>query len=487
MTIRRQYSLPNCTLILEGMSDSAPVSGSVDARPLMTILVNAECHFNGQLPVVSGGRDFFESLVRSVSRYAQAFLSQVPHPKPKDETPDVVELEPIAEKNLHRMRVLLSAESVPAIAGGGGGTGAPSHPVAERDKLMELDLTTVQLFDLVEAIDQFLADQRTLPELKLSLQPVSRRYRKADQPLTQRAAPAAIGTAGLALAAIAFFLVPVPEVRQPRPTETEETSTQQNDETPAPSPNAATSPDEEEPEQAEVTPPSAEELEEALATTPEITDPTELGYLERNLYRQLNQSWENRGALEDDLAYQVSVGKDGAIIGYEAIDDTPEGADDRTPLPELLYLPATGGVANVEELALFRVVFTDTGVLQISPWRGRTGQAGLGPEITDPDRLQDLEGELREQILDNWGETATYPRELVYRVGVTEEGTIADYVPQNQPAWDYIQETPLEELAEPEAAGIGEEEGLVPQEPLAQFRVVFTEDGVLQTSPWRGY
>ncbi|NER49149.1 MAG: DUF4335 domain-containing protein, partial [Symploca sp. SIO1A3] len=69
-----------------------------------------------------------------------------------------------------------------------------------------------------------------------------------------------------------------------------------------------------------------------------------------------------------------------------------------------------------------------------------------------------------------------------YRVGVTEDGIIADYEPTNQSGWDYVEETPLEELLEPEAAGIGTE-GLVPKEPLAQFRVVLWPNGNLEVDP----
>ncbi|MGF1479753.1 MAG: DUF4335 domain-containing protein [Cyanophyceae cyanobacterium] len=192
MTIRRQYSLPNCTLILEGLSNDS-AAGLSSERPPLSLLVNAECRFVGIQQILSGGRDFLDSLVKAVSAYAQEYLSELPHPQPQEGT-DTVSLARTANKNVHRL-VWQSG---------------PSQTV-------ELDLTTVQLFDLVEAVDQLFADSQTLPELTLSLQPVSRRYRQAEEPLVQRAAPAALGTASVALAAIAFFFIPVPEVRDPEP------------------------------------------------------------------------------------------------------------------------------------------------------------------------------------------------------------------------------------------------------------------------------
>lgn len=187
MTIRRQYKLPNCTLILDGLSNDAEAK---DGRPLMNILVNAECHFVGTNQILSGGRVFFENLVRAASAYAQEFLSGFAHPYQAES--ERVSLE--RTEKAHRLIWQPDAE--------------------ER---AEIELTTVQLFDLVEAIDQFFADSQTLPELALAIEPVSQRYRQAEEPLVQRAAPAAIGTASLALAAIAFFFVPVPEVREPEP------------------------------------------------------------------------------------------------------------------------------------------------------------------------------------------------------------------------------------------------------------------------------
>ena len=73
-------------------------------------------------------------------------------------------------------------------------------------------------------------------------------------------------------------------------------------------------------------------------------------------------------------------------------------------------------------------------------------------------------------------------------MAVTKDGVIADYEPQNQPAWDYVQQTPLETLLKPEAVGKSGEGGeIVAQEPLAQFQVVFKRSGALEVSPFRGY
>ncbi len=477
MTIRRQYSLPNCTLVLEGYSEGAPTSGGqFDTRPLMTILVNAECHFSGIVQPLRGGRDFLESLVRAVSRYAQEFLSQVHHPKLHDDKPELVKLQKLPEKNLHQLTLLPTADTI-GTSSGLGMTSA-SHAVIAQETPLQLDLTTVQLFDLVEAIDQFLADRRTLPDFSVSLEPLPKRLKKADEPIAKRAAPATLGVTGLALSAIALSLLPIPEVRQPKAAQTKETARETPPPSPEISPSAAATP--------KPTPPDSFDVESALASAKEITDPTELDYLELNLRKKLNKSWEDRGEVNENLEYQVSVGRDGAIVGYKPIKNTPTDGAKQTPLPDLLYTPAQGGVANSEAMAQFRVRFTKTGVVEISQWRGRKGEPGLGPEITDSAKVSALNEQLRKQLLDNWKEETAYPRELVYRIGVTEEGVIADYEPINAPAWDYLQKTPLESLTKPEAAGIGSKEaGVVPQKPLAQFRVEFKPDRNLEISSWR--
>ncbi len=92
MTIQRKYSLPNCTLLLEGLNDSTTNMQSTDARPLISMLVNAECHLAGANQPLTGGRDFFESLVSAVSAYAQEFLSKVHHPQAHRNEPGLVQL-----------------------------------------------------------------------------------------------------------------------------------------------------------------------------------------------------------------------------------------------------------------------------------------------------------------------------------------------------------------------------------------------------------
>jgi hypothetical protein len=72
MTIQRQYSLPNCTLTLEGFGDGT--SNAFDLRPVMAILTSAECKLVDR--VLRGGKDFLEGLMIATSRYAQEILSE---------------------------------------------------------------------------------------------------------------------------------------------------------------------------------------------------------------------------------------------------------------------------------------------------------------------------------------------------------------------------------------------------------------------------
>ena len=463
MTIRRPYSLPNCTLILEGLSDGT--SGQVDARPLMSILVNAECRFAGQEKPLTGGRDFFESLVMAVSNYAQEFLSGVPHWHNLQDKPTTVQLHRVND-HLHRLSV-----EMPGSAGDSNTAG-----VSTANSARQVDLTTVQLFDLVDAVDQFLADSRTLPDINLSIAPVPKRYAKAEVPVAQRAAPAAVGVSILGVAAIAFFVIPPPNVEPPKDASAQPNASATTPASPVASQEPTISP----------TPVSADatNLESLLTSVPEITDPTQLRALERRLYDKIAQTWSGkRRRFSEQLIYRVGVGQDGAIVGYKPVNVAARDRASDTPLPELLYIPAGGSTfRSSDPIGQFKVVFTRTGVLQVSPWRGYTGEPSLGPQITDPTQLESLKTQLESQINGNWKkESVAFPRNLVYRVAVNKDGAIADYEPYNQPGYDYVKQTPLPNLVNPNQSATT----LPQEEPLAQFQVVFKPNGVVEVEQFR--
>ncbi len=399
MTIRRQYSLPNCTLVLEGLSDGSAAS-QLDTRPVLSILMSAECYLTGIGEPLSGGREFFESLVRAVSSYAQEFMSGVHYPDRYGPNLSTVQLHRIDE-NSHRLTVL------PAEAGS-------ATQIDQKTELSaKIDLTTVQLFDLVEAIDQFFADTQTLPELSLQLTPISKRYIKSAEPLAKRSLPAVVGISSLALAAMAFLLVPVPQLQRPRDPVRQPNPAGQNQGTPNPggsgspnpnprpadgllpgerTPNAEpSSPTPSPAPQSDALPSAAPQSEASPSATPQsdaspestpspvsealpspdaaagpITDQAEIDLLKGQLFQQIDGVLKTKPAVDAELVYRVSVAKDGAIVGYKS--ENPAAVDrSEAPLSELLYKPI-GSRPPAEPLADFRVVIAPGGTVAVTPW-----------------------------------------------------------------------------------------------------------------------
>ncbi len=224
MNTRRQYSLPNCNLILEGIEDSDSESVDIlDGQPPMSILINAECNFLKSQQKLSGGSVFLENLSHTVSNYAQGLLSGLPQPSKNSTEYPQISLTQLEEQNLHR----LTFEPEPGSA----------------ESKTEVDLTTVELFDLVDAIDQFYLDRTALPDMNLELQSVSKRYRQPEQPLTERLTPVFIGFTSLVVAAAAFFVIPPPEIRPPKPTPANETTKPEPVTTPNTPPTTNTNPE----------------------------------------------------------------------------------------------------------------------------------------------------------------------------------------------------------------------------------------------------
>ena len=476
MNIQRKYSLPNCTLLLEGLSDATKAAHFQEMRPELSILVNAECYLAGYQPL-TGGREFFESLVRAVSGYAQEFLSNVSNPLAHNTESELVQFEKI-HSNRHRLIVHSDVQKSAEAKYNNG-----KAPI-------QIDLNSVQLFDLVEAVDQFFADSQTLPELSLELQPVGKGSGVASQAFIKQALPAGVGVSSLAVCAIAFGLIPVPQVRQPQQ--------QINSTTPSNTPSAADATN----RTASATPianaiptptttPTATsalttDLEALLKTVPEITDASQLRALNRQIYNQINPDWANRSGLNEDLVYRIGVAADGAIVGYKATNKEANQAIEKTPLPKLLYNPAKRGGINNEPIAQFRVVFTQQGVLQVSPWRGYANiPQVIGAKITDANAVKDLNKKLYDTIRQNWSGTPSFSQNLKYRVAVNKDGTIADYEPLNQVAFDYFRETPLPKIF----YEVYRSNVVAPtnKEPLAHYQVVFQPNGTLEVTPWQGY
>ena len=477
MNIQRKYSLPNCTLLLEGLSDATRAVHFQEMRPELSILVNAECYLSGYNQPLVGGREFFESLVRAVSGYAQEFLSTVPNPLAHNTESELVQFEKI-HSNRHRLIVHSDVQKNADAKYNNG-----KAPI-------QMDLNSVQLFDLVEAVDQFFADSQTLPELSLELQPVGKGSGIASQAFVKQAVPAGVGVSSLAVCALAFGLIPAPQLRQPQQ--------QTNSTTPSPTASAtdATATASATPivnaTPTPTTTPTATsavttDLEAILKTVPEITDASQLHALQRQVYNQINPDWATRSGLNEDLVYRIGVAADGAIVGYKATNKEANQAIEKTPLPKLLYNPAKRGGINHEPIAQFRVVFTQQGVLQVSPWRGyaNTPQV-IGAKITDANAVKDLKNKLYDKIRQNWGGTPSFSQDLKYRVAVNKDGTIADYEPLNQVAFNYFRETPLPKIfsALHDGSNVAAPNT---KEPLAHYQVVFQPNGNLEVTPWQGY
>jgi hypothetical protein len=200
MTVQRQYTLPNCHLVLEGLTADAN-----DPLSALNVLMDVECRLTGATDVtLTGGREFLDHLVAAVSRYAQQLLSGVMHPPaPPGAAPALVDIKP-GQGPYHHLIVRQQ--------------GLGERPQdTDAQAPLDVKLSTVQFYDLMEAIDQLLADHQTLPDLQPKFQAISRRLVKPTEPVAKRAAAATIGAAALAAAGVGLFFVPPPVFEPSRP------------------------------------------------------------------------------------------------------------------------------------------------------------------------------------------------------------------------------------------------------------------------------
>jgi Domain of unknown function (DUF4335) len=215
MSIQRQYSLPNCTLVLEGLSSQSDAGANL--RPLLDVLIRFECHLLGLPTPLVGGKDLLEGLLQSVSHVVQEALSGIrqlrslrSHSEQKG-----IQVQPLTAETYHLqipLELLLQPFSNPTDS-----AHHSSDSQSGESTAAEFQLSQVQMFDLMEALDQLCADSQTLPDLSLPLKSLPRRSAAIGEPLTKQARALTLGTGSLAVAATIFFFLPVPEVRRPEP------------------------------------------------------------------------------------------------------------------------------------------------------------------------------------------------------------------------------------------------------------------------------
>ncbi len=457
MSIRRQYSLPNCTLILDGMGDAQKVN---EARPLMSTLVNAECHISGQKQHLSGGLEFFQQLITAVSNYTQELLSKVVN-APAPQQVGKIRLEKGQE---HRL-------------------------IAASDQgEVDWQLSTVQLFDLTEAIDQFLADGSTLPAMLVGITPSPRASKGA---VSAQAAPIGLGLSGLAATALAFYLVPAPgkitvpaattapikQQVEKKPTK----STDKPDTKPSipvkatvPSPSSSPSPS--------VSPsasasPAASKSPDQSSADPKVNDnPTQVAFIERKLRREISQEWKDRKGISDKLDFKIAANADGKIVSYEPQNSSAKSKQELVPLSKMAPAPADKAEGDKpEKLAEYNLSFTPNGAIEIKRSKLLAGNPTLGQPIADTEKVQGLAKDLNDKV--KLSAAPTFKKDLNFRVAADESGEIVDYEPIDQAAFDYEKETPLPEVTKYDAAAASG------RKPLAQYTVTYRPDGKVVVNP----
>lgn len=491
--LQKTYSLPNCTLVLDGMSDASGVTGG----GAMALLTHAACRFMGHDQDLSGGSDFFNSLVPAVSQYAQERLSGLKSGKVAQ---GLVKIEP-TDQGRHQLSVAPEADGL---------------STGDQGDEQKFELTTVQLFDLVEAIDQFLSDRSTLPDKQLSLQPISKRQAPSQTPIAQRVAAPALGAVGLAAAAAALFALDVPNLRRPLE-DTGAKAAQTSGKTPGQkSPAGVESVD-------------PDSVQDPGVSSPAITDAAELARIEDVVWESVDSTWNQYPlpTFKQDAVYRVSVSEAGEIIGYRGVDEASRNVVDQLPLEKLLYTPPTDAAISDEPLAEFKMTFTPDAVLRVEPWSGSESAAAAPaadaatapatpdasktdtsqtdtstadstetePAQTEPVQAKPAEpdqsaldqanldelttsalnADLYNSVNAAWKNDFQPDADLEFRVKVNIDSDIVSYEPLNEAAKTADVKAPLAALKKAGAAG-----------ESSDFKVVFKADGKLEVSPWEG-
>ncbi len=177
--IQRNYSLPSCTLQVEGI---------VTGGEVLSILTNFVCRFSHHPEPVIGGLDLLNTLIKVTGAYSQSLNSNTSLAIPEG----LVQIKPQG-KYQHLLSVQVDDGNAP--------------------RPLQITLNTIQLFDLIEGLDRLCLDPLTLPQVTLVTQTSEYKQQKA---LAGQAIPAIAGVFSVAIASAALYLIPVPKP-EPKP------------------------------------------------------------------------------------------------------------------------------------------------------------------------------------------------------------------------------------------------------------------------------
>ena len=202
-----------------------PDGDNSSPRPLLSVLTSFECHFANEAKIIKGGKDLLNALAQQVHQQAQVILSGV---TAVSKTTQQTKSDHLQLTALETGKFSLSIPEALLQSFASDAKDEKEKDEAKTDSkvnqntssALDIQLSTVQLFDLVEALDQLMDDSQTLPDLSLALKPLSRRQVKS-QDTGQKTVPFVLGAASLAIAAAIAYIIPVPEITKPTPPETE--------------------------------------------------------------------------------------------------------------------------------------------------------------------------------------------------------------------------------------------------------------------------
>ncbi|MEI6428315.1 MAG: DUF4335 domain-containing protein [Pseudanabaena sp. ELA607] len=200
-TVQRVYSQPSCTL---------QVSGIASGGDVLSVLTEFTVRFQDYPQTIVGGPDVLKQISQVISLYSQSLQKSPPLTNMEV---NGIKLRSVG-KYSHVLTVPTAVINVPTGVVLQSSDGANAHSAGGIKA--EFNLSTVQLFDLMDVVDQLVADPSTYPDLRLDFDVAAHR---PQPPLGAKLLPALVGVVGLGVTAGVLYLLPVPK-NQPRPVQT---------------------------------------------------------------------------------------------------------------------------------------------------------------------------------------------------------------------------------------------------------------------------